>query len=495
MVLSDLLRAVAVSAIFGKTDREIAGIQYDSRKVKSGDVFIAVKGDHVDGHDFIGNAIALGAAAVVVEDQTAIVRSTLDAGDITVIVVKQARPAMADLANAFYRFPSRRATMIGITGTNGKTTTTHIVRHFLSSTGTPTGLIGTIEYGFGNTMTPATHTTPESVDLCRMIDGMIADGARAIVMEVSSHALALDRVRGFRFASAVFTNLTQDHLDFHQTMHEYANAKAELFRMLDPDAVAIVNADDEASALMERDTKARVVRYGIQAGADVRGDRIRFGLTGTEFRLGLHGHDYDVVSPYLGMFNVYNLLAGVAVAASVGVPPEDILKWIPSLPQVRGRLERIPLHNGAVAVVDYAHTPDALQRAIEAVRELVGVSGRVITVFGCGGDRDKTKRPLMGGIAAESSDEVFVTSDNPRTEDPAAIIRDILAGVPDVSRVHMIADRALAIQEALSLSRNGDLVLLAGKGHETYQIVGTQKFPFDDAALARAWSESKTNSC
>jgi UDP-N-acetylmuramoyl-L-alanyl-D-glutamate--2,6-diaminopimelate ligase len=484
VTIQDLLAELPVRKVTGPTDRSIAEVQYDSRRVAPGDIFVAIRGAAVDGHRFLPDVIARGASAVVVESSPLIHSTTC-----TELVVDNSRAALADCANIVYRHPSRSLTLVGVTGTNGKTTTTTIIRHLLTGASRPAGIVGTIAAGFGETMVPATHTTPEAPDLCRMFIDMRSHGASAVAMEVSSHALALDRVRGFRFAGAVYTNLTQDHLDFHGTMEAYFEAKAILFNMLEENAVAAVNADDPYGALIASRTRARVVRYGLSAECEVRAERVEYGLEGTRFVLSLQGERYNVISPYIGAFNVYNLLAGIAVVAGIGVAAKDIVGLIAALPQVRGRLERIPLPNGAIAVVDYAHTPDALQRAIETVRMITErTGGNVITVFGCGGDRDRTKRPMMGAIAARMSDTVIVTSDNPRTENPKAIIDEILAGVVAHTNVRVIADRTEAIQHALGGSARGDVVLLAGKGHETYQVVGTERLPFDDAAHVRSVS-------
>lgn len=486
--LSELFSDVKTEKILGRKEQKIHGIRYDSRRVEKGDLFVAVRGFAADGHRFIQAAIDKGASVIVLEDDAALDDKQAEEKKLTKIVVRDSRIALAEIANAFYGNPTRDILLIGVTGTNGKTTTTHIVRHFLEANGVKTGLIGTIEARVGDTVIPMERTTPESVELCEMIAMMKEQGARAVVMEVSSHALELHRVHGFAFNVAVFTNLTQDHLDFHGTMEAYAAAKAKLFAMLDHSAVAAINADDEYGKMMERVTRAKVVRYGIVNSADVRAESVSFTMDGTSFALNMNKERLNIVSPYLGMFNVYNLLGGIAAVSESGVRSAMLVRSISSLPSVRGRLERMKLPNGAVAVVDYAHTPDALQRAIETVREIVKKkSGRVITLFGCGGDRDRTKRPLMGGIAAELSDHVIVTSDNPRTEDPKAIIEDVMKGVSQPMNVEAIEDRANAIDAALGMAKSDDIVLLAGKGHEDYQIIGTAKIHFDDMERVRAW--------
>ncbi|HZV12495.1 MAG TPA: UDP-N-acetylmuramoyl-L-alanyl-D-glutamate--2,6-diaminopimelate ligase [Candidatus Kapabacteria bacterium] len=486
--LSELFSNIETKKILGRKEQKIHAVRYDSRRIQKGDLFVAVRGYATDGHRFIQAAIDKGASVIVVEDDTAFDDKQAEEKNITKIVVRDSRIALAEIANAFYGFPTRDILLIGVTGTNGKTTTTHIIRHFLEVSGVKTGLIGTIESRVGDIVIPMQHTTPESVELCEIIATMKDEGARAVVMEVSSHALELYRVHGFAFDVAVFTNLTQDHLDFHQTMEAYAAAKAKLFTALDRSAVAVINADDEYGKVMESNTQAKVIRYGITNSADVKAENVSFSMDGTSFILNMKNERLNIVSPYLGMFNVYNLLGGIVAAAESGVSKAVLVKSMSSLPPVRGRLERVKLPNGAVAVVDYAHTPDALQRAIETVREIVKEKkGNVITLFGCGGDRDRTKRPIMGAIAARLSDRVIVTSDNPRTENPKMIIEDVLKGVSQPENVEAIEDRAEAINAALGMAKSNDIVLLAGKGHEDYQIIGTAKVHFDDMERVRAW--------
>jgi len=476
----------------GRTDRMIHAIRYDSRRVQQGDVFIAIRGYEIDGNKFISSVIEKGASAIVTDDVETFekiqINQRVEKEGVTCVLVDDSRIALAEFANVLYDFPTHDILLIGVTGTNGKTTTTHIVKHFLEFAGTRTGLIGTIESKFGETIIPMEHTTPESTELCEIISLMKEQGAQAVVMEVSSHALELHRVHGFEFDAAIFTNLTQDHLDFHGTMESYASAKSKLFQMLNTTATAVINADDQHSFQMEQATKAQVIRYGVVNRVDVKGDRIVFSANGTTMRLRIGTKDWIVDSPYLGMFNVYNLLGGVSAALAAGISDSVIMESIPSLPAVRGRMERVPLPNGAIAIVDYAHTPDALQRAIETAKMIVGqTGGKVITLFGCGGNRDSAKRPIMGEISSKLSDYTIVTSDNPRMEDPMAIISDVLNGVNRRETVSVIVDRGEAIEAALNMSRQNDVVLLAGKGHEDYQVIGTVKIHFDDLENVRAW--------
>jgi len=501
MNLAELLRRVATIHVVGNAERDIRAVQYDSRRVEQGDIFVAIHGLQSDGNAFIQMAVARGAAAVVTDERGAFdiceIEEAASGGGrrrIVKILVLNARVALAEIANALYGFPTRDVRLIGVTGTNGKTTTTHVVRHFLESAGVPAGLIGTIESRFGETAIPMEHTTPESLELCGIISMMKEQGAQAVVMEVSSHALALERVHGFEFDAAVLTNITQDHLDFHGTMEAYADAKARLFEMLEPGAAAIINADEPYGEMMERRTRGKVIRYGVVNVADVRAEEIALSTDGTSFQLTINNDSWAVFSPYLGMFNVYNVLAGVAAAIVSDVPVSVIVERIASLPQVRGRMERMILPNGAVAVVDFAHTPDALQRAIETLRISAQASGgKLITVFGCGGDRDRTKRPIMGAIAARLSDATIITSDNPRTEDPMAIIAEVLEGIPAGAKVSAWAERGEAVDAALAMANRNDVVLIAGKGHESYQIIGEIKYPYDDVQTVREWIDRVNN--
>lgn len=490
MTLSEMLRGVTVTKMFqtmyGRMvvthEVEIRGIQYDSRNVRPQDVFAAIRGAQADGHKFIGNAIASGAKAVVMEDDAALPDSYFMHAGVAKIVVPDTRRALALMAGNFFGHPDRKLLLVGITGTNGKTTTTHLVRSVLEAGGHRVGLIGTIGYSIGEEVLPATHTTPESLELNGLLSTMVERGCTAAVMEVSSHALALDRVFGLRFAVAGFTNLTQDHLDFHGSMEAYCGAKKVLFDRLEPGSFAVINADDPYGEKMLSDVKGMVLRYGVAGAADIRGNDVRLDLRGTQMQVARDREVTAVASPLVGMFNVYNSLAAFAVGVAAGVPVERIASGLAQVQAVRGRFERIPSPKGWTVVVDYAHTPDALEKCLRAIRGLLPGegSGRIITVFGCGGNRDRGKRPIMGRIAGELSDIVVVTSDNPRHEDPDTIIKEILAGVVRSTNVKREPDRRQAIRAALESAVAGDVILIAGKGHETYQITGDVRTHFDD---------------
>ncbi len=497
MVLAELLKGVQViklfSAYFGKMaltqDISVSSIQYDSRKVGREDLFVAIRGTATDGHAYLGRAIEQGAIAVVVQDDAALPDPYFLHANVFKILVPDSRLALAQIAANYYGHPSDALTVVGVTGTNGKTTTTHIIRSILERSGRKTGLIGTIAYHTGAATVPATHTTPESLELNALLRRMCTEGCTAAVMEVSSHSLALHRVEGLQFAAGVFTNLTQDHLDFHHTMDEYFQAKRKLFLGLGADAWAVVNRDDPRGNTMAEGSAARVLTYGVKAGADVVAENVTMSVSGISMVLRYGGNRVPVRTRLTGRFNVENLLAASSCAFALGIAPEIVAEAIEHLEPVRGRFEKIPLPGGRSVVIDYAHTPDALEKCLLAIRELLpeGEHGRIITVFGCGGDRDRTKRPIMGSIAARLSDVTIATSDNPRTEDPEKILDDVFSGIPAEAQARRFADRRVAIENALKEARKGDIVLLAGKGHEDYQVIGTTKVHFDDHEEVQRW--------
>ncbi len=488
-------------------EREVSSLVQDSRAAGPGSLFVAVRGFHSDGHRFVSQALARGAVAVVAEQGV-----LLDApADALVIRVSDSRKALARLAAAFYQYPSRKLAMVGITGTNGKTTTSYLIRSVLMAAGRMTGLIGTIDYRIGDRVYPAPNTTPESLDIQRLLAEMAAAGASHCVMEVSSHALALGRTDGCEFRAAAFTNLTQDHLDYHGTMEEYFRAKLLLFSGLAPDAVAVVNSDDARAAEIIRSTKARVITFGLSPQADVRPlGEASHGIEGLAFRAATPAGPVSIESPLVGKHNIANILAAVGLGVALGIPVETIAAGVTAMRAVPGRMEKVDGEQPFGVVVDYAHSEDALVRLLEAVREIT--QKRVITVFGCGGDRDRTKRPRMGAAALAGSDIVIVTSDNPRTEDPLAIIGEIETGIretgfraPGIGDVRhapagkkpylVIPDRAEAIRTAVAAAGPGDVVVLAGKGHEDYQIIGEQKHHFDDREEARKAIVRRTGEC
>jgi UDP-N-acetylmuramoyl-L-alanyl-D-glutamate--2,6-diaminopimelate ligase len=489
VTLDDVVAALGtlVVAVDGDRAAPTTGIAYDSRRVVPGTVFVALKGLKADGLDFVPQAVTLGASVVVSEQpRPASVQ-------VPWVVVRDGRLSLALLGAAVHRHPSREIPVVGVTGTNGKTTTTYLLAAVLDAAGLSAGVLGTVHYKIGREEREAARTTPEASDVQALLRGMIDAGNRSCVMEVSSHALALKRVDGVRFAAAVFTNLTRDHLDFHADMESYFAAKRRLFTMLAPTAPGIINADDPRAATLVA-TCGRSITYGVQKPADVRPERLEMNLDGVRFTATTPAGPVEVRSALVGRPNVYNLLATVATASALGVPGEAITAGLASQTGVPGRFEVVSTpSDGVTVVVDYAHTDDALRNLIETARPLTG--GRVITVFGCGGDRDRTKRPLMGMVAARLSDVVIITSDNPRSEDPQAIIEEIRRGIPAgeaasdrTPDVTAIVDRAAAIDKAVSIARPGDVVLVAGKGHEKTQHIGDRVLRFDDAdegALAR----------
>lgn len=490
MVLLELLDGVPViklfSSLYGKMvltqDISVHSIQYDSRKVGHGDLFVAITGTAVDGHAFVESAIGRGAVAVVMQRDEALPDPYFMHAGVIKIVVPDSRKALARMSANFYGHPSRKLRLVGVTGTNGKTTTTHLVRSILEADGMKVGLIGTIGYMVGEESLPATHTTPESLELNELLALMVQKGCTAAVMEVSSHSLALSRVFGLEFSAACFTNLTQDHLDFHGTMEEYFKAKHILFEGLSPEACAVSNADDPYGNRILEGTAARTLTYSRTVPADVQLRDVHMSVAGMKLSVAYNGKTRELESRLTGRFNVENILAAYATGIGLGIAEKCLGTGISRLPAVRGRFEQIVAPAGWTAVIDYAHTPDALEKCLRTIRDLLPAEkpGRIITVFGCGGNRDKGKRPKMGRIASELSDVTVVTSDNPRKEDPGTIIDEVMAGVRGGATVQREADRRAAIKKALAMARPGDVVLVAGKGHEDYQVVGEQKNHFDD---------------
>jgi UDP-N-acetylmuramoyl-L-alanyl-D-glutamate--2,6-diaminopimelate ligase len=466
----------------------ITGLTDDSRTVKAGSLFVAVKGERVDGHAFLDRVVAAGAAAVVVERDAAV-------GSIASVRVQDSREALGILGSRFYRDPSATLRMIGVTGTNGKTTTTYIVKTLLEAASRQVGLIGTVVYLIGKASIPASHTTPGALELQRLFARMVEARLDTVVMEVSSHALALDRTTGSEFDVAVFTNLTQDHLDFHADMESYFQAKRTLFEELGqagfskPSKRAIVNVDDPWGVRIVEACTVPVWTYGLRHQADLRAEDVMLSATGTTFTLRSPLGSCAIQSRLVGEHNVYNLLAAIGVVLHEGLTLDQVRSAVGAVTNVPGRFELVEAGQDFTVVVDYAHTEDALVRLLTAAQALR--TGRIITVFGCGGDRDRTKRPKMGRAAVQYSDVVVLTSDNPRTEDPAAILRDVEVGVKEALsdrsqvRYRMIADRRAAIEAAIHEAKAGDMVLIAGKGHEDYQILGATKHHFDDREVVR----------
>ena len=491
MTLGQLLENVPVSKMFQTTfgsmavthDVEIAGIHYDSSKIQQGDMFVALRGVKTDGHLFVTDAISRGAKAVVMDDDDAVPDPYFMHTGVVKIVVSNSRRALAKLSAAWYGNPAQSLRLIGVTGTNGKTTTAYVIRHLLerSTLRARVGLIGTIETIIGEDHLPATHTTPESLELHGVLSKMKEAGCTHVVMEVSSHALHQHRVFGLDFEAAVFTSLTQDHLDYHGTMDEYLNSKKMLFDTLSVNAVAAINVDDPSALKMVRDSAARCVTYGFAPSAEIRAENTTLSIAQTTYTLCAPSGFCNVHTPLVGKFNVSNALGAAAVCLSLGTSLEAIREGLATFTAAPGRFDRVDSSKGWTAIIDYAHTPDALEKSLGALRDVMPESGgRLITVFGAGGDRDKSKRPLMGRIVEEKSDVTIVTSDNPRTEDPAAIIQDICAGLKHPEKAICEPDRGEAIKKACTMAASGDVVFIAGKGHENYQAIGSEKKHFSD---------------
>jgi UDP-N-acetylmuramoyl-L-alanyl-D-glutamate--2,6-diaminopimelate ligase len=459
---------------------EITGIEYDSRRVATGALFFAFPGAKVDGRQFAADAIAHGAAAVVSESEAPAELVS------RWVRVEHGRAALSWAARKFYGSPDERLMLTGITGTNGKTTTSYLLDSILRAAGHTTALLGTIEYHLAGRVTKAVNTTPESLDLVRLFAELEGAGGSQVTMEVSSHALALRRVYGLHFHTAIFTNLTRDHLDFHGTMEQYFAAKQLLFEGAGgpPPKFAVVNRDDEWAGKLKFHPRTEVIWYGMGPESGLRPRHISSGFQGLRFEVQRGKTRFMVHSPLIGRINVYNILAACGAALSYGIEPETIAKGVAALRAVPGRFERVDEGQPFTVVVDYAHTDDALRNVISVARALG--PKRVITLFGCGGDRDRAKRPLMGQAAAEGSDLVVLTSDNPRSEDPLAIMNDALVGIRRTDVQHIVEpDREAAIRKALSAAREGDIVILAGKGHEPYQVLKDRTIDFDDRKVAR----------
>jgi len=479
MRLGELAKRVAGAQVVGAADVDVVRAVQDSRQVRAGDLFVALPGLHVDGHAFVRAAMEAGAAAALVERPVSL------PGKSALLVVPDAHAALGLVAHALAGDPTQRLTVCGITGTNGKTTTSYLTQSVLEAAGRPTGVLGTIEYRIGARRVSSTMTTPDAGVLASYFAEMAEAGLKAAVMEVSSHALHQKRTVGIRFQVGAFTNLTPEHLDYHADMDAYREAKQILFAGLAPEAVAVLNADDAATPFFERATAARVIRFGMDRPADVSAAEVRSGISGSRFVLVTPRGRVACHTVLLGEYNVRNCLAAAAIGEALGLPLDAIAEGIGRLEAVRGRLEAVPTDRPFKVLVDYAHKTEALRNALGTVRRLVEGQGRVIVVFGCGGDRDRFKRPEMARVAEQLADRVIVTSDNPRSEDPAAIIGEILKGFSSPSAAAVESDRRKAIAQALGEAQPGDVVIIAGKGHETYQIAQGVTRPFDDCAVAR----------
>lgn len=495
MTIQELLSPVDVVKAQGDLHAEVLSITEDSRAVRPGSVFVAIQGVQQDGHEFVSQAFAQGAVGVVVDHRWShTLAEEIRPTDSVLIDVHDSRKALGLMASHFYGMPTQRLKMVGVTGTNGKTTVTYLAKALLEAQGHHVGLLGTVGYVYGKEQRVASHTTPASVQLQEMLGKMVESGTDVGVLEVSSHALELDRVAGCEFDIVVFTNLTQDHLDFHQTMENYFQAKLRLLTdyvesgQKSGPKRALVNADDSWAPFILQQCAVPVWTFGIHTQADIHAEAVQLGMDGTSFEVKSPCGRMMITSQLVGEHNVSNMLAAIGIGLEMGMSPASIEQALKSVGNVPGRFERIQEDQDFTVVVDYAHTDDALQRLLEAAQKVK--QGRMITVFGCGGDRDPGKRSKMGQVAVRMSDHVIVTSDNPRTEDPYAILVDIEKGIEAVPREERcphrtIADRAEAIHAAIDAAGSGDLVLIAGKGHEDYQILGTQKIHFDDREEAK----------
>lgn len=482
--LETLLHDIDVIEIIGDTDKNISSLESDSRKAEKDGIFVAVKGTVTDGHKYIPVVTSANVAAVVCEEMP----STLDAG-VTYIKVADSAKALGELASAWFGHPSRHLTLVGVTGTNGKTTTATLLYEMARLEGFKAGLISTVCYYIDDKKEPSSHTTPDPITLNRLLADMVEAGCDYAFMEVSSHAMSQKRVAGLNFAGAIFSNLTRDHLDYHGTVDNYMRAKKAFFDMLDNNAFALINEDDKSGKFMVQNTKAKVYTYSLRSDADFRGRVIESRLDGT--LLSLNGHEVEVM--FTGRFNAYNLTAVYGASILSGFNPENVLLNMSKLVPVAGRFQPFLSENGVAAIVDYAHTPDALVNVLDTIRDIVGTTGRVITVVGAGGNRDSGKRPIMAQEAACRSDILILTSDNPRFEDPDEIIEQMAAGLSrnELCRTEKITDRREAIKRAIALAKPGNVVLVAGKGHEPYQEVNGVRTHFDDAEEVRIALNSK----
>lgn len=472
MLLSELLSGVEIVAVQGNIDIRVSGVAFNSKEVKPGDVFVCISGFKSDGHKYAVDALERGAVAIVAEKQIEEIAATC-------VLVKNTRYALSCIAAAMYQHPYRRFKLIGVTGTNGKTTTTYLVKAILENKGLVVGLIGTNQNMIGDTVIPSHHTTPDSLELMQLFDRMANENADVVVMEVSSHSLALDRVASCQFDIGAFTNVTQDHLDFHNTMENYIAAKAELFKMC---KTGCFNMDDPAFESISRDAECEIMTYSTGDGGDLRAQNIEYRSNGVEFDM-LFGGECERVSLSIpGGFSVYNALTAAGCCLAAGLSLKDIAEGLRTAKGVKGRIEVVETNTDYTVIIDYAHTPDGMTNILNAIRGFA--KGRVVTVFGCGGDRDKTKRPIMGRIAGELSDFCVVTSDNPRSEEPKAIIDDILVGISETDcRYAVVENRFEAIEFALDNAKADDIILLAGKGHEPYQILKDRTIVFDEREI------------
>jgi len=479
MLLGEVLSQIPGIRSTAKIDTAICGISYDSRLVQKGHLFVAIKGEKTDGACFARNAVAQGAVAVASEEAIELGTQT------AMLVVKDSRAFLAEVSRMFYRDPSSQLKLVGITGTNGKTTTTYMLNSIFQTAGLRSCLVGTTGMKIGSQDFPSERTTPEASDLMRFLRRALADRCTHGAMEVSSHSLVLKRVLGTKFMVGVFTNLTPDHLDFHKDMESYFKAKQLLFSAQNGNRVeaAVINTDDPYGKRLETEVNCPVVRFGFNGTPEIRVLSCQTRADGTDFTLATPLGNVDFRSRLIGRPNIYNTMAATGAALRLGIGLDAVRKGVECLKGVPGRTETVDAGQAFTVIVDYAHSPDALENLLQTVRQLP--HGRLITVFGCGGDRDRTKRPVMGEIATRMSDQVIATSDNPRTEDPVQILKEIEPGLRvGLAPYEILPDRRQAISLAISTARKGDVVVIAGKGHEDYQIIGNRSFPFDDRSVA-----------
>lgn len=483
MILSDILNSVHAIQVLGKPEtKEIELISIDSRLVTSKSIFVAIRGEKTDGHKFIQSAVVNGAVAIVLDRNEVIPDEYFIHNDCVKILVNDSRKALAEIATAYYDNPSRKMNLVGITGTKGKTTTAFFIKHLFDKYFSTSGLIGTIANYVGEEKIKTMLTTPQAHEINDLLNCMVDKKINNCVMEVSSHALALNRVDNLSFNIAVFMNLTSDHMDYHETKENYLKSKKILFDMLSEDSFAVYNIDDPNSEEIIKDTKAKKVSFGMSEKATVRIENLEYDINGTRLTIRYEGKSFPVNITLVGTFNAYNTAAAFTVGVLSGISPSDAAAFLSDAPQVPGRMEIISKGNKKV-IIDYSHTADSLKQALTAIHHFVTDNRKVYTVFGCGGDRDKTKRPVMGDIATSMSDFVFVTSDNPRTEDPFQIIDDIKKGIRS-SNYKTIENREEAIKAAVTESPDNAVVLIAGKGHETYQEINGVRSHFDDKEIA-----------
>lgn len=486
MQLTELVNSIHVIQLTGEVQRQdVSGIFYDSRKIVPGSIFVAIKGFNSDGHRYVLEALNKGAIAVILEDTHSVPDEIFTHTAKAKILVKDSRKALAEISNYYFHESSKKLKLIGITGTNGKTTTSYFLKNIIEEAGLKTGLLGTIKNIVGDKPIDSKLTTPESNELNEYLLEMVNDGCQYGVMEVSSHSLVLKRVYSLHFSAALFTNITSDHMDFHNSFENYFEAKKILFDELSENSFAIYNIDDPHAKDIIKDTKAERISFGMAEGAAFRIKNIHFDLDGTSFSIQYEGTDYNVSTSMSGIFNAYNACGAFAAAILTGIPVEDAVNGIKDTVSVPGRFEVIKHENKRV-IIDYSHTADSLEKALLAIKEIVKENQHVYTVFGCGGNRDKSKRPVMGQIASRLSLKVFITSDNPRNEDPFDIINEIIPGITS-NNYEVIENREEAIKSAILNTEDNAVILIAGKGHETYQEIKGVRTHFSDKEIAEKY--------